>query len=331
MLKDDLIEAIAFAYSIDLRHLEAVEGGLDTSASAYKGVSSDGDRYFVKVRQDLESSALLSSYLRDVGSPTVLAPIQTRTGEVGHRALDHLILVYPFRAGNNGFEVPLRAAQWREIGTSLRDIHAVKLPASLAEQVPKETFRVQGVEDFEATMKRLLQVAQTPVEDLLAGAIREHQEAIERVLLRTAELGLECAERDWELVPCHADLHAGNVLAEPDGSINLVDWDTARLAPRECDLVFFCGNGIAGHGPDVEAAFFEGYGDYAPELLLLTYYRYARALEDIVSFSREALDPSLDGPDCVRWFRIQFAPRMIVETAEESDAMLTRTRAKTSS
>ncbi len=74
---------------------------------------------------------------------------------------------------------------------------------------------------------------------------------------------------------CHSDLHAGNVLSEPDGGFYIVDWDEPVLAPKERDLMFI-GGGYWGDCqlPQAEALFYRGYGTTDVDLCALASYHY---------------------------------------------------------
>jgi spectinomycin phosphotransferase len=89
----------------------------------------------------------------------------------------------------------------------------------------------------------------------------------------------------------------------------LIDWDDVVLAPREQDLLFFLG-GMGSLGPTTaaqEQAFFNGYGRVELDPIRLTYYRSARALEDIALWAEQAIDGP-DREDCLRILRGVLGP-----------------------
>jgi spectinomycin phosphotransferase len=96
-----------------------------------------------------------------------------------------------------------------------------------------------------------------------------------------------------EHVVCHGDPHVGNLLADDDESVWLVDWDDAVLAPRERDLMFVLGGvlAFAPVGADERTAFFAGYGDATVDPRLVAYYLCTRALDDVAGWAAQAADP----------------------------------------
>jgi spectinomycin phosphotransferase len=322
-----LAEAIAAGYGIELVRITHLRGGLDSSASVHKASTRGGTEFVVKVASRLPVGTSLSLALADAGIPEVLAPRLTLKGEAALSFKRRMVLLFPFIDGVNGFERQLLFEQWGRVGKALVQVHRFELPPDLAASMGVEDFRVHGKEEFREIAQRLsVDQGLSSEERGIRDAISAHSSRIEMVLQRTRELGEACRDREWPLVPCHADLHAGNILALPGGDVHLIDWDAPRRAPRECDLVFFLGGGITGDGGEMEEGFCEGYGECTPDLLPLTYYRFARAMEDIVSFAREAVDP--DQPDrarkaeALRFFSAIFGPEMIVETAMQSDREL---------
>ncbi|MBI1333666.1 MAG: phosphotransferase [Armatimonadetes bacterium] len=301
----EIIGAVCSGFGIELTRLEPVEGGLDAQAVAFRGSSANGD-FFVKWRKNLPPGLRL---VADLDIPEVLSPLKSVTGEPWVTVSDGALLIYPYVEGKNGFELRLEPEHWRSVGRTLRRVHEFKE----AQEVPNETFTVEGIDEFRAT------AIQTPAQEILC----LYSEAVETCLQRVVELGARCRAKEWHLVPCHADIHVGNILVREDGPPLLVDWDAPKLAPKECDLMFFCGPGITGHEPEVEGWFFEGYGQCQIDPLALAYYRHVRAVEDIVSFTRESCDPSRTD-ESLRFLSGIFKPRQIVQTADESYRLLSR-------
>jgi spectinomycin phosphotransferase len=126
---------------------------------------------------------------------------------------------------------------------------------------------------------------------------------------------------------CHADLHVGNVLVSPDGSISVVDWDEVTLAPPERDLMFVRGSAVAGRVGDREATAFEsGYGSSEANPLLIAWYRVDWAIQDLADFARRViLDPELGTATrtaALALFHSTFEPGGEVDTAVIADGLV---------
>lgn len=314
MSPEDLLATLATEYGIVGHEAIPLDLGCDAAATPFRVLDESGTPHFVKIPRGIDRLPILSIELFEQGIEEVLAPTRSLSGAAWTQIPNGILLVYPWLDGKSGFSKPLDPQHWRRLGAALRRVH----DSGKGSDQPVEPFVVTGVESLQN------QIAKPPLQ--LAETLRLHQTAINRVIERTHELGRTCADQNWALVPCHADIHVGNVVTDGD-RLHIIDWDAPRLAPRECDLLFICDGGTwGGHGKDEEAAFFQGYGGYEPSLLLLTYYRYARALEDLVSFGREAIDPASteeERAEAARWFGVQLKPGQIVDIATASDRRLT--------
>ncbi len=252
--------------------LVAVEGGLDNLARSFRF----GDA-FIKVRKDLPPGVQFSAVARISG---VLGPTQTLRLSDGSYAL-----LYKLIEGKNGFERPLQLEHWEQVGHILRQVHNYNGPTSYLEREP---FRVDGTEEMTTSP--------------LAAAVAAHRQQIDRIVGEVQLRGKELARKPLEHVLCHADLHVGNIVTASE-KVWIVDWDRARLAPRECDLLFFLDGGILGqHGAQEESAFWSGYGRVPVSTEAHRYYQLARILEDLVAFAQ-------DGDEA--WFLRQFDSHLL--------------------
>lgn len=142
-------------------------------------------------------------------------------------------------------------------------------------------------------------------------------------ILERAERGAEIVrEKPLPWVPCHGDLHAGNVMVADDKSLTIVDWDDPLIAPRERDLMFIgAGVGRVWTTSDERAAFYCGYGPGTVDVDAIAYYRSERIIEDIALFSRRLLYAEQGGKDralSLRFFLDQFRPNGVVDMGERS-------------
>ncbi len=266
----------------NLHDVQLVSGGMDASAITLSG-NVDGEKVFIKIVPKVPPGV---QFAKSLGHPNVLAP-QTITELPDGR----WVLLYSWIDGKNGFEAPLLPHHWVEVGRILRDVHASK-----SKDLDLETFTIDGLPEFVETK------SSSPFQPLFEW----HAPTLDRGLELVANLSEVCKGKQWDLVPCHADLHVGNIVV-CDDKVFLVDWDTARLAPAECDYLFFEAPGILGkHTVIEELRFQEGYGEFESRELLMSYYRFARAFEDIVSFAREGN---------AEWLERQFGSGSMLELA----------------
>jgi spectinomycin phosphotransferase len=288
-------------YDLSVAYVAFLPVGFDPNAATYEVVSREGESYFLKVRSGpMDSSGLLvPRALIDLGIPNILAPLRTLSyglwcpldGYPGYG-----VVLYPFVRGESAMVAGMSDEQWREFGSTLRAVHDSGLAERLRGRLPVETFSLPSA----ALVRRLLTLVgdtgfEGPTAARFAAFWRENAERILRILVRAEELGRALRSRPFELVLCHADIHAANILVGEDGRIWLVDWDGPLVAPRERDLLFVVGSRIARPvEPREEALFFEGYGPSEVDPIALVYYRYERVVEDLGEIGKSVLlDPTV--------------------------------------
>jgi spectinomycin phosphotransferase len=281
-----IIGGLRDGYGVPVERLEFVPLGNDSAAWTYHATTSDGSTLFVKVRRQPRPAGIrIPRFLRDAGLTEVVAAYRTRDGgswlEIGPGS----VLVYPLVDAPSAKRAGMDEDGWRRLGTFVARLHATVLPADLAALVPREDFQPRA-NDMAGRLAREVDAypgGTTGSRDELAERLMEawtwRGAEIEWLVRRGEELAHRIRNRAANASPllfvlCHADLHAGNVVVGPDGSISVVDWDEVILAPRERDLMFVRGSVVAGVVSDREATAFEsGYGSSDADPLLIAWYR----------------------------------------------------------
>lgn len=326
-LPDELLaDFLRAAYGLQASGLTFLPLGADVNTVVYRVAGEDGTPYFVKLRRgNLDiPSILVPRLLNERGIEQVIAPIPTSAGELWTVVEAFTVVVYLFVAGENGFDQPLTDAQWIGLGAALRHIHATDLPSSLAEQLPQETFTSYWRERVRAYQMRAEHESFTdPAANRLTVLIREHRDTISRLVDRAGELAEGLQDRSVDLVLCHGDIHAGNVLIDRNGTLYIVDWDTLSLAPKERDLMYVgAGIGEVWNTVREEDLFYRGYGDCQVDAAMIAYYRYERVVQDIAEFCNQLLDSDAGDEDrwqALRYFSGQFTPNDVIDIAFRSD------------
>lgn len=328
MLEDPGLDASELAaelragYGIDASAFTFVPG-FDMHAATYDVAAGDG-RWFAKVRFAPVADAPLEvpRALLDAGVSSVLAPIRTLTSTLSHpMGEDRSLLLYPFVAGRNAVDAGMTADQWRTFGATLRGVHDCGLEAHFADRLPTETFALPSAAVVRDVMAHEPSV-NSPAADRMRANLLENGGRIGSMVDRAEQLGSRLRNRPFDLVLCHADIHAANILVADDGQILLVDWDIPMIAPRERDLLFVIGSRIArAVEPHEQGWFFEGYGEVEVDREAIIYYRYERILEDLGEFGRSVFDDPIT-PETARASQLElvesfFQPGGIVEAVED--------------
>jgi spectinomycin phosphotransferase len=283
-------------YDLHVSAIAFLPLGYDLNAAVYKVVTEDGSDYFLKIRVGpvRESGLLIPWALSKRGIRNVLAPLPTRSSELSCSCAGSSLVLYPFIARVNAMIAGMNDEQWREFGATLHAVHSSGLARDFCSCLPTETFALPAG----ALVRRILDlVDSTEFENVVAAQFaafwREHAARIRQMLVRAEKLGRQLQSRSFDLVLCHTDIHAANILVGDDGRIHLIDWDRPLIAPRERDLLFVVGSIIARTVEHrEEELFFDGYGPVAIDPEALIYYRYERIVEDLGEIGRSVLlDP----------------------------------------
>ena len=322
-----LIAGLQRDYGLQVIVLEFLPIGVDSAAAVYRAVDDAGAPYFVKLRRGPfdEIVVALPAYLRGQGIKEIVAPLPTLTGQLHVNMDAFTVVLYPFVAGRNGYEVALTPQQWAEFGVALRQLHTTRIPPTLRGRIPREQFSSRwGAE----VVRHLDLVACTtfadPAAAELAAFLRSRRGEVLDLVGRASRYGDLLRARTLEYVVCHADIHAGNLLVAEGGALYIVDWDNPILAPRERDLMYIGGGqGFVGCSPEDEAVlFYRGYGPAEVDPVAVAYYRYARIVEDIAIFSTELLESEAGGADraqSLRYLQSNFLPGGTIARAHAAD------------
>lgn len=282
-----LAAEVTAAWAVDVTGLEFMPVGLDGEAWAYRIVTSGGERRFLKLRRGdfTRAAVVLPGFLRTQGVSQVVAPIDLPTGGACHRFGDYRLLLYPFHDGGSLWTRGLTDRQWIAYGEFLRRLHAVTPSADIAAVLPVETYRSGAGERLRALG------VQAGASEILGAFWQRYGAALHRLSETVDELGSRVTAAQH--VICHADIHPGNLIADGDGALHVVDWDTPILAPRERDLMFVYSQDFGDHPLNAHRAglFRRGYGSLQPDRTRLSYYRSERNLDDVAEFLRSILKP----------------------------------------
>lgn len=236
------------AFGIEVGALRPHPGGFEADAF------TDG-RWFVKLwrqQPDDDAALALTAELAERGDP-VPAAVRALDGSYTAEHDNRRYALFPFVAG--------RPASWDDadaIAHSMRTVHEVAdlaLPRADLDEWCIEALRDRHDHPWIGDRRDELRAAVDRLE-----AVIERARAI-----------------DVPHVVCHHDLFPHNVLTDADGHLTaLLDWGTAKLAPREHDLF------AALCGPD-PVRFLQAYGAEDLDLTHLEYARLARSLRDLAA------------------------------------------------
>jgi spectinomycin phosphotransferase len=317
------------AFGLNNAQVRFLPLGGDVNSAAFRIDAGDGAAYFLKLRRggfDPSVVAVPAFLHHEQGIEAVIAPLPTTDRQLSVRTPGFDGALYPFFEGANGFERALGDAQWSALGAAVGALHRTVLPDALAAGLPRESYAHHWREGVRRYQRRFINgVTGDGIVKRFFAFWEAHAEEIDTVVYRSEQLASILLERPPRLVPCHADLHAGNVLAgnaHGGERIAIVDWDMLMLAPKERDLMFIGGGvGHAWNQPAQAARFHDGYGPAEIDAVALAYYRYERIARDILEICDQMFDATASAPDReegLRQMQGQFLPDDVVAIAHRS-------------
>jgi spectinomycin phosphotransferase len=170
------------------------------------------------------------------GLEFVVPPMRDDEGRVLRRLDDrHAVRVEPYiecaTADAGEFETP---EERRRMATAMGRLHAAPLPAGLP---LRDDFAIPSRASLEEALDHLDVPWDTgPFGERTRSLVRPCVEELRRRLLAHDEAADRTRHAPEPWVMTHGEPHRANVIVGARGDVHLVDWDTARVAPRERDL-----------------------------------------------------------------------------------------------
>jgi len=322
-----IISVLKEQYDLKVNEIKFLPAGLDRNAASYQAITYDSRRYFIKLRRNpcSEPSILLPKFLSNQGIDIAIPPLETKAGHLWSCLDLFKLIVYPFVEGLNGYEIKLSERQWNDLGKALKMLHTIELPQFLLDNIRKETFSFPWGKALRASLARAHgSHLGDSTSEKLARFLRAKNKEILNLIVRAETLVKMLQNRSAPMVLCHSDLHAGNILIDPDGLLHIVDWDDPIIAPKERDLMFIgCGYWGEGQTPqEEEELFYRGYGQTLIDPIWIAFYRYARIVEDVVLFSTQVFEGTecqADREQSLHYLMSNFFPDNTIERAYALD------------
>ncbi|MGO8950952.1 MAG: phosphotransferase enzyme family protein [Ktedonobacterales bacterium] len=324
--QERLRDCLQEQYGVATVAFDFLPGGLDRQAVVYRAESELGTPYLLKVssRTFYAPSCLIPRYLRDSGIRAVVAPIPTMENALWVQLGECTVTVYPFIDGDSSW-TGMTDGEWRETGAVFNQIHQVTLPPLGFPSLRQVTFDpAEYTGGVQAIETRHVHVPDRggAAERALRSVWLAHQSTIHLAVNYLEKLAGVLQTQTLPYVICHADLHPANLLRDHAGHVWVIDWDEIMLAPKERDFIFI--NEAPAEGPDGISTppFFQGYGETRIDWIALTYFRFERAVQDVIDFALEVFLSQDDQEEAQRAEAVEFF-QQILATGGEIDAAFT--------
>ncbi|MBI1297587.1 phosphotransferase [bacterium] len=309
--------------AVDVRFLPL---GADINAAVFRVTDAADASYFLKLRRGHfdDTPVTVARFLADQGITAVIAPLTAMDGQLWTVLDEFMAVLYPFVEGENGYVAHMTESHWQQFGATMRQIHHVDLPSSLAANIRRERFDPGARQSVRRYLTRFAHESfADPLTAQLAEFLHARRDIVFDLVNRAAEYAHLLQDEPRPFVLCHSDTHAGNVLLGPGDAFHIVDWDEPILAPKERDLMYpGGGQGFRGHSAAQEITlFFQGYGEAEVNAGGITYYRVERIVQDIAALCDQLVLSS--GGDANRrqafhWLKANFVPGGVIEISLQS-------------
>lgn len=221
----------------------------------WRAVGSGGERRFVTV-DDLEAGfqagpdtdsafAALDRAFRTAAAlreqarlDFVVSPLFDHEGVIIRRLTDrYAVTLSPFVEGQSSSFGPYESSDdRRRMGAVLGRLHAatdrvpVDLPRKEDFTLPSRAALLEALNDLDRPWES------GPFGEPARRLLRAGARGVQRRLEQYDELCTQVREATRSWVITHGEPHRANVIRDPEGGVQLVDWDTTLIAPRERDL-----------------------------------------------------------------------------------------------
>jgi spectinomycin phosphotransferase len=322
-----ILDCLRMAYDLPFTQVEFLPLGADRYTAVYRARLENDSAFFARLRSGTfdELNVRLVKMMSEAGVKPVIAPLATSTGQLWTSLDEFKLMLYPYIAGRNMYEVDLTDRQWVEFGTALQRLHTLQLPQQMAMRIRKERYDPAFRQSLQISLERAPTASPAdPIAIQCMTLLMERWHEIRTLVARTEQLALQLQSQHLELVLCHADLHAGNLLVAADGDFYIIDWDEIILAPKERDLMYIGGGLLGGRRSPAEEVglFYQGYGPTEIDPVALAYYRYERIIQDLAIYSEELLSvhgSQEERQQSFRYMASNFDPGGVLEIARLSD------------
>ena len=219
---DRLVTVLQADYGLPGAQIGCGPRGADRDSRLYRVRDAGGGRWLLKWRRgQFNHVALhLPHWLHARGEPAFIAPQPTRSGALRVAAAAGHLALFPHVDGHNGFERPLDADAWRQLGRALRALHETPLPDDLLRLLPRERFAAQTCAGLQRLLAQPCAAPANAPAAQLSQLLQDKRAELDWLCETAAGLAPALRARDLPLVPCHGDVHAGNVLVDAQNRLS---------------------------------------------------------------------------------------------------------------
>ncbi|MCB0837863.1 MAG: phosphotransferase [Bacteroidetes bacterium] len=318
-----IFEVIERNYPFVIQSVLLLDKGFDPASWVFHLQTREKDSLFLKLRKGnvYPPAGEIPFYLQKrVSIEEVLSPMETLNGSLWVEAFDHTFFIFPYVNGQTLDEIPGENQPWEKVGTALASIHQAPLPSPLPYGLRKENFIPQLWPDLQRVFQFLKnENLKTPLQKELKAFFKKENHRIAPVISGLQILRQKILPQNPELVICHSDIHAGNILLSETGKLFIIDWDEPLIAPRERDLI------AASELEAGESDFWKGYNpDYQINEDILSYYYCEWIVRELAEYGEIIVETSRDEPTQQKaWEELLF----LFEPGQDVDMALERVEA----